>query len=119
MAPASLPSFPSCRRPAELSNSFIITSLQDLQPSTIRGMALTPCEYAVARARSLQQKHFSVVVTAYWQGGLSGVQNYAFKDVNQAYPNGVAFPQPTPEGIAAWKAGLQVGRAGQGREGLG
>jgi hypothetical protein len=41
------------RQPAELSNSFIITTIQDLQPALINGVQQTPCEYAVKRARSI------------------------------------------------------------------
>lgn len=41
------------RQPAELSNSFIITTIQDLQPALINGVQQTPCEYAVQRARSI------------------------------------------------------------------
>lgn len=41
------------RRPAELSNSFIITTIQDLEPQLVNGQQQTPCEYAVRRARSI------------------------------------------------------------------
>jgi hypothetical protein len=65
------PPFPASRpapRPAaELSNSFIITSLQDLEQQNIHGTLQTPCEYAIRRARAIGGKQFSIVVTAYWQ----------------------------------------------------
>jgi len=94
-------------RPSELSNSFIITSLQDLQPSSIRGATLTPCEYAVRRAESLGQKHFSIVVTAYWAGNETGVTHYSFKDVSNKYAEGVAFPHASVESVRDWQSGLQ------------
>ena len=94
--------------PSELSNSFIITALQDLEPATIRGTeGITPCEYAVKRAKGLGQRHFSLVVTAYWKGGPHGVQGYGFKDVSPRYFEGYGFPDPTPAGVEAWKRGLQ------------
>ncbi|KAI8462886.1 MAG: hypothetical protein J3K34DRAFT_462714 [Monoraphidium minutum] len=95
------------RGPSELSNSFIITSLQDLQPTHIRGASMTPCEYAVQRARSLDQKHFSIVVTAYWAGDTSGVHHYCFKDVSSRYPEGYGFPEPDVNNVQLWKYGLQ------------
>lgn len=58
---------PAPRPAAELSNSFIITSLQDLEQQNIHGTFQTPCEYAVRRARAIGGKQFSIVVTAYWQ----------------------------------------------------
>jgi hypothetical protein len=60
---------PAPRPAAELSNSFIITSLQDLEQQNIHGTFQTPCEYAIRRARAIGGKHFSIVVTAYWQVG--------------------------------------------------
>ncbi|GBF99164.1 hypothetical protein Rsub_11609 [Raphidocelis subcapitata] len=96
------------RVPTELSNSFIITTLQDLEPTTIRGMSLTPCEYAVRRAQSLGQKHFSIVVTAYWAGDQWSVQHYSFKDLSkQSTGRGVGFPKPTTPLVLLWKAGLE------------
>jgi hypothetical protein len=70
LQPLTLPaSRPAPRPAAELSNSFIITSLQDLEQQNIHGTFQTPCEYAVRRARAIGGKHFSIVVTAYWQVG--------------------------------------------------
>ena len=90
--------------PTELSNSFIITALEDLQPVSLRGARQTPCEYAVRRAKALGQKRFSVVVTAYWKGGDAGVSSFAFKSVR---PDGVTFPAPTRQALGLWKYGLQ------------
>lgn len=50
------------RKPTELSNSFIITTLQDLQPQSINGKQQTPCEYAVKRARSIGARAFGAGV---------------------------------------------------------
>jgi hypothetical protein len=108
----------AARPPTELSNSFIITALQDLQPTVIRGENLTPCEYAVNRAKSLGQRHFSIVVTAYWAPGGGGVDHFSFKDVSGAYPAGYGYPHLSPEVINDWKYGLQV-RGGLERGGVG
>jgi hypothetical protein len=97
-----------------------VTCIQDLQPTTIHGASTTPCEYAVARARSLGQRHFSIVVTGYWSGGANGVAHYCYKDTNKAYENGVRFPDATADTVNAWKAGLKVGgRRGRGSAGRG
>jgi len=98
------------RGPSELSNSFIITSLQDLDPTSIRGVSLTPCEYAVARARGLGQKHFSIVVTAYWAGGKAGVWHYSLKDCGgyRDCPYGPKFIEPTAANLESWKYALQA-----------
>ncbi|WIA43876.1 hypothetical protein OEZ86_010289 [Tetradesmus obliquus] len=98
---------PAPRPAAELSNSFIITSLQDLEQQNIHGTFQTPCEYAVRRARAIGGKQFSIVVTAYWQGGPGGVQNWAFKDVSNAYSEGFGFLKPDVNNINRWKRGLQ------------
>jgi hypothetical protein len=50
------------RKPAELSNSFIITTLQDLEPQPINGKQQTPCEYAVKRARSIGEAQVPAMV---------------------------------------------------------
>lgn len=107
LASSWVPGTLGLRGPSELSNSFIITSLQDLEPTSIRGASLTPCEYAVRRAKSLDQKHFSIVVTAYWAGGKSGVQHFCFKDVSNKYPQGFGYPEPNVQNVQLWKYGLQ------------
>lgn len=50
-------------------------------------------------------KHFSLVVTAHWQGDAQHVQHYAFKSVDN---NGVQFLRPDNALINRWKKGLQV-----------
>lgn len=62
------------------------------------------------RAKGIGQKHFSLVVTAYWKGDKNHVKAYAFKDVSPRYAEGVGYPEPTPENVQAWKYGLQVRR---------
>jgi hypothetical protein len=83
-------------------------------PTTIHGSVTTPCEYAVARARSLGQRHFSIVVTGYWSGGASGVSHYCYKDTNKAYENGVRFPDASAQTVGSWKSGLEVRARGRG-----
>jgi hypothetical protein len=64
----------------------------------------------VRRAKSLDQKHFSIVVTAYWAGSGDGApQHFCFKDVSSKYPQGFGFPEPTVDNVQLWKYGLQVG----------
>eukprot|EP00775_Hariotina_reticulata_P002495 gene2495-2798_t len=92
----------------ELSNSFIITSFQDLESQSINGRTMSPCQYAVSKARSVGGKHFSIVVTAYWAGGQHQVSHYAFKDVSGAYAGGYGFPEPNSQNILRWKRGLQA-----------
>ncbi|KAF8061065.1 hypothetical protein HT031_004525 [Scenedesmus sp. PABB004] len=99
---------PAPRPPAELSNSFIITSFQDLEPQPIGGRSQTPCAYAVSRARAIGGKHFSIVATAYWRGGAGGVAGYAYKDTSDSYPNGHVFLDADAATIARWKRGLQA-----------
>jgi hypothetical protein len=103
------PTLPPNRPPAELSNSFIVASLQDLEPQNIQGQWLTPCEYAVRKAREIGNKHFALVPTAYWLGGPDSVSTFAFKDISNKYPEGYGFPTPTVELLSRWKVGLQVG----------
>jgi hypothetical protein len=79
-----------------------------LNPVVAAGKWQTPCQYAVDQARGVGGKHFSIVVTAYWFGGKSGITRYAFKDVTNAYPNGVGFPSPSIQLLSSWKTGLQV-----------
>jgi hypothetical protein len=50
-------------------------------------------------------KHFSLVVTAHWQGDAHNVQHYAFKSVDNS---GVQFLRPDNTLINKWKKGLQV-----------
>jgi hypothetical protein len=52
-------------------------------------------------------KHFSLVVTAHWQGDAHRVQHYAYKSADSS---GVQFLPPTNALIRRWKKGLQVGR---------
>ena len=96
------------RPPSELSNSFIIAALQDLEPQNFNGKWMTPCQYAVKKARSIGGKHFSIVPTAYWIGGQGGIERYAFKDVSNAYAQGYGFPAPTPAIVSRFKKGMQV-----------
>lgn len=42
------------------------------------------------------------------QGGPGGVQNWAFKDVSNAYSEGFGFLKPDVNNINRWKRGLQV-----------
>lgn len=105
-----------CRKPAELSQSFIIAALQDLEPSNIHGKYQTPCQYAVSKARSVGAKHFSIVVTAYWSGDSKSVANYALKDVSNEWSSGVGYPQPTVAMLQRWKTNLQVRAAVVGAE---
>jgi len=51
-------------------------------------------------------KHFSLVVTAHWQGSAQNVQHFAYKSVDN---NGVQFLRPDNALISKWKKGLQVG----------
>lgn len=74
----------------------------------IRGRQQTPCEFAIARARSLGGKHFSIVNTAYWLGGPGQVNYWAYKDVRPDLPNGFGYDQANPDNIKRWKNGLQV-----------
>jgi hypothetical protein len=55
--------------------------------------------------RTAGGKHFSVVVTAHWQGSPQTVQHYCYKSVDQ---NGVQFLRPDKAVINKWKKGLQV-----------
>jgi len=77
-------------------------------------MPMMPCSprdlvvCQVNKARSIGSKHFSIVVTAYWSGDKSRVNNYSFKDVSNNWPGGVGFPTPTVSLIQRWKVGLQV-----------
>lgn len=50
-------------------------------------------------------KHFSLAVTAHWQGSPQSVQNYAIKSVDDS---GVKFLRPDNALINQWKKGLQV-----------
>lgn len=54
-------------------------------------------------------KHFSLVVTAHWQGDAHRVKHYAYKSVDSS---GVQFLPPTNALIRRWKKGLQVRRCG-------
>jgi len=77
----------------------------------INGKTMSPCQYAVHKARGLGGKHFSIVLTAYWAGGQNHISHFAFKDVSNTHSGGYGFPQPNSENILRWKKGLQVGPA--------
>lgn len=63
-------------------------------------LLVAPCAFAGG-------KHFSLVVTAHWQGDARRVQHYAYKSVDSS---GVQFLPPTNALIRKWKKGLQVRR---------
>lgn len=96
-----------CSKPAELSQSFIIAALQDVEPSNIHGVYQTPCQFAINRARAINSKHFSLVVTAHWSGDAKTVKSYSLKDVSNQWPGGVGYPTPSISLLQRWKTGLQ------------
>jgi hypothetical protein len=96
LTPTPTPSYPT-----ELSNSLVITTIEDVEPQMIAGKKQTPCQYAVDRTRAVGGKYFSVVPTVHWIGGAGGVQSYVFKD-----PMGNYHP-PTIPMVTRWKVGLQ------------
>jgi hypothetical protein len=101
--------------PTELSNSLIVTSIEDVEHQDIAGKKQTQCEYAVDRIRSVDGRFFSVVPTVHWLGGAEGVKSFAFKD-----PVGNYRP-PTAELVQRWQKGLEDCfryAVGQGIEGL-
>jgi hypothetical protein len=102
------PACAAAARSVELSQSFIITAVQDLEPSYIAaaGKTQTPCQYAVDRTVAVGGKRMSMVVTAHWFGGQGGIHGYGLKDLTQ--PS--LFVSPTPDLLARWKVGLQVSR---------
>ncbi|KAF8065916.1 RBM39 [Scenedesmus sp. PABB004] len=84
----------------EISNSVIMVSLADVEPSQVEGKWQRQCEAVVAGAAKWRSKSISMVPTAHWAGGRRGVEYYTIKDAQGGQQ------RVNDDLLRRWQAGL-------------